>query len=144
MTAPVRNFIERLEGVKQTASDRWLAKCPSHDDRSPSLSVRDLGDTFLVKCWAGCGGVEVIEAVGLTAADFYERHGEHTPATDSRYRRKPYLTVRELADVLDLEFWVVLACAQNLIDGSLSDDDVSRLYEARGRVSRVLQVVRHG
>ena len=144
MTTCVNKLLERLDDVRQTTDDRWLAKCPAHDDRSPSLSVRDLGDTFLVKCWAGCGGVDVMEAVGLCAADFFERPPVATRNGSRNGRRKPYITVGELADVLDMESWVVLACAQKTMDGSLSNGDVVRLYEARGRISRVLETVRHG
>jgi hypothetical protein len=32
----------------------WMAKCPAHDDRNPSLSIRDDGAKVLVRCHAGC------------------------------------------------------------------------------------------
>src|ERR1035437_7925595 len=38
-----------------------LCRCPAHDDSSPSLSLADgEGGRLLVKCFAGCDGVEVI------------------------------------------------------------------------------------
>lgn len=39
-----------------------MAKCPAHDDRSPSLSIRD-GDRLLVRCHAGCEQADVIAAL---------------------------------------------------------------------------------
>jgi hypothetical protein len=41
----------------------WIARCPAHDDRSPSLSIRqgDIGP--LVKCHAGCDQRDVIAAL---------------------------------------------------------------------------------
>lgn len=48
----------------------FLARCPSHDDRSPSLSLRDQGSRVLVHCHAGCpqaAVLEVLEARGLWA-----------------------------------------------------------------------------
>ena len=39
MSAAAR-LLDRLTGVKQTAPGRWIAKCPAHEDRSPSLSIR--------------------------------------------------------------------------------------------------------
>ncbi|MBB2672760.1 UNVERIFIED_ORG: hypothetical protein GGE44_002315 [Rhizobium esperanzae] len=41
-----------------------MAKCPAHDDRSPSLSIRDgSDDKVLVKCHAGCDQADVIDAL---------------------------------------------------------------------------------
>jgi putative DNA primase/helicase len=42
----------------------WMACCPVHDDRTPSLSVRDANDSkVLVHCHAGCGQAEVVQAL---------------------------------------------------------------------------------
>ena len=43
------------------AGSGWSASCPAHDDRTPSLSLRDTGDgKVLVRCHAGCDQDEVI------------------------------------------------------------------------------------
>lgn len=56
-----------LSGRK--AGRGWSARCPAHDDRNPSLSIRDSANGgVLVKCFAGCSKNEVIaslEALGL-------------------------------------------------------------------------------
>jgi putative DNA primase/helicase len=58
-----------LRGRK--AGGGWSARCPVHDDRTPSLSLRDSGDgKVLVCCHAGCDQGEVIahlKASGLWA-----------------------------------------------------------------------------
>ena len=37
------------------AGGGWTARCPAHDDRTPSLSIRDADDNkVLVRCHAGC------------------------------------------------------------------------------------------
>jgi len=42
----------------------WVAKCPSHDDRRPSLSIAEgKGGRVLVRCFAGCPQAAVIEAL---------------------------------------------------------------------------------
>jgi putative DNA primase/helicase len=39
----------------------WMAHCPAHDDREPSLSIRDADDgKVLVRCHAGCNQENVI------------------------------------------------------------------------------------
>src|SRR5476651_1498349 len=42
----------------------WTARCPAHDDKTPSLSIRDADDgKLLVYCFAGCASEEVIGAL---------------------------------------------------------------------------------
>jgi putative DNA primase/helicase len=39
----------------------WMARCPTHADRTPSLAIRDAADgKVLVRCHAGCGQERVI------------------------------------------------------------------------------------
>ena len=66
----VDDLLSRLEKVRQTASGEWVACCPAHDDRSPSLSVKDSGDgRILVHCFAGCEVLAVLAMVGLKLSD---------------------------------------------------------------------------
>lgn len=47
--------------------DGWLARCPAHEDRTPSLAVSDGRDgRVLIRCWAGCATRDVLAALGLT------------------------------------------------------------------------------
>jgi putative DNA primase/helicase len=42
----------------------WTARCPAHDDRTPSLSIRDADNVkVLVRCHAGCAKERVIAAL---------------------------------------------------------------------------------
>lgn len=77
--APAARLLERLEAVKATGPGRWIAKCPSHEDRRPSLSVRELPDArVLAHCFAGCSSAEVLASIGLTLADLFpDRPAEH-------------------------------------------------------------------
>lgn len=55
------------------AGAAWMARCPAHDDHTPSLSVRDgKNGRVLVHCFAGCDQRDVITALselGLWDAD---------------------------------------------------------------------------
>lgn len=51
----------RLHGRKSGAD--WLAYCPAHMDKNPSLSLRDVDGKVLVHCHAGCDQRRVIEAL---------------------------------------------------------------------------------
>jgi 5S rRNA maturation endonuclease (ribonuclease M5) len=41
----------------------WMARCPAHDDRNPSLAIREKDGKVLVHCHAGCNQRDVIEAL---------------------------------------------------------------------------------
>jgi putative DNA primase/helicase len=57
MTA--ESIAKALGGRKAGVS--WIARCPAHDDREPSLSIRDADDgKVLVRCHAGCDQDRVI------------------------------------------------------------------------------------
>ena len=51
----------RLHGRKSGSG--WIAKCPAHDDRDPSLSLRDVQGKVLVHCHAGCDQNAVVAAL---------------------------------------------------------------------------------
>ena len=54
--------IVKALGARRSGSC-WMAKCPAHDDRNPSLSIRELDGKVLVHCHAGCPQRAVIDAL---------------------------------------------------------------------------------
>ena len=59
---------ERRRGAER----RW--NCPAHDDRDPSLDVRESDDgSVLLTCRAGCTSEAVVAAVGLKMSDLFPR-----------------------------------------------------------------------
>ncbi len=67
----VDSILPRLDGVRENGPGKWIAKCPAHEDRSPSLAIRADGDRILVHCFAGCSAIEVMGAIGLGLKDLY-------------------------------------------------------------------------
>jgi putative DNA primase/helicase len=62
-----------LDGRK--AGSAWMARCPAHEDREPSLSIRDAGGgKVLVRCHAGCDQQRVIAA--LKARGIWDQAGK--------------------------------------------------------------------
>lgn len=77
MTAtPLDRMVDALHAAgkrtRQAGPGRVMAQCPAHDDRNPSLSVRESSDrTLLVYCFAGCTTAEVVAALGLRMGDLF-------------------------------------------------------------------------
>ncbi len=58
----------RAELIAQALGGRrvggsWMARCPAHEDREPSLAIRDGDGVALVHCHAGCGQRDVLAAL---------------------------------------------------------------------------------
>ena len=41
----------------------WMAKCPAHGERTPSLSIREANGKVLIHCFGGCSQTAVIDAL---------------------------------------------------------------------------------
>lgn len=131
-------LLSRLDGVKKRGPGRWLAKCPAHDDRNPSLSVAETDDgKTLVHCFSACSPSDILAAVGLDMSDLFPER----PADERRRRYRPQFTVRDVLDVLDQEALIVLAVAQDLRRGvALPPGDFERLAMAANRIARLREV----
>ena len=68
----IETVLARLEKVKQKGPGQYVACCPAHDDSDPSLSIGQGDDgRILLKCWAGCGALDVISALGMEWDDLF-------------------------------------------------------------------------
>jgi hypothetical protein len=55
-----------LDKPRRTGAGTWIARCPSHQDRNPSMTIRECDDgRVLLHCFAGCSVHDVLGAVGL-------------------------------------------------------------------------------
>ena len=61
-----------LVNARCIGTGRWKACCPAHDDRSPSLSIREGdGGRVLVHCHAGCSLSSILAALKLGKCDLF-------------------------------------------------------------------------
>lgn len=132
-------LLDRLDRVRKRTADQWSARCPAHEDKGPSLSVRELPDgRVLVHCFAGCGVDEVLGAVGMTFDDLFpEKVIENAP----RGRRR-LITASQALEVLDFEALLVAIVASDIAKGKrITDETVRRVSLAAGRISAIRQEV---
>lgn len=131
-------LLSKLEGVRRTGADRWTARCPGHEDKRASLSIRALDDgRTLLHCFAGCGVEEVLAAVGLDFdALFPERALDHRVPRE----RRPY-SLRDLAAALSHELHVALIVLADAGAGRQVDTD--RATVARTRIMKFLGELVH-
>jgi len=90
----LERVLGRLSGVRKSLKG-WTARCPSHDDRTPSLSI-GLGKDgqVVLHCFAGCPFASIVQALGLQASDLFPVDAAASP------RQKE--TTRHILSLLDL------------------------------------------
>jgi hypothetical protein len=131
-----KNFLSRLDRVKPTGSGRWLACCPAHDDKGPSLSIRELEDErVLVHCFAGCDVQAVVAAVGMSLEDLFPpRELGHS----AKRERRPF-PAADILRAMAFEALVVMAAASAMVAGEpVAAADRERLMLAVGRIQSAL------
>jgi hypothetical protein len=128
--------LDRLQRVRATSTNTWLASCPTgahkHGDRSRGLSIRATDDRVLIHCHAGCGAVDIVESLGLRLADLYDRPVEHR--SEASHSRIP---ARDLLEIISEETSVVVILASDMFEKkTIKETDWQRLATAAARIAR--------
>lgn len=131
--------LDRLTGVKQAAQGRWMARCPAHEDKSPSLSIREMEDgRVLLHCFAGCANGDILAVLGLRFGDlFIGPIAHHLPPVRGGF------SARELLELNAHEATVVALLATDARRRQLNAAEMTRLTEAAERLLKAQALV-HG
>jgi hypothetical protein len=71
-------ILRRLDRVHKSGAG-WVARCPAHEDRTPSLSITVENGKALLYCHAGCTLESIVGAAGMTVADLFLDNGHAAP-----------------------------------------------------------------
>lgn len=132
--ADVHRLLARLDKVKANGPGRWLACCPAHDDRSPSLAIRETEDgTILVKCFTGCPTADVLAAVGMDMHELFPKRESNAYRAAKRPGER--WVPRDVLAAVAREALVVLLAAEAMKhERPLAPADRDRLAVAAGRL----------
>lgn len=137
---PVEMLLSRLQKVKGR-NGSWTACCPAHEDKGPSLAVREADDgRVLLHCFAGCPTINVLGAVGMDMSDLFppDEKRKNYPV-EGKPKMKPAFYASDLIRILSFEALVVNICAYDMSVGkSLKDEDRERLKVAQQRIEEVM------
>jgi hypothetical protein len=132
----IEALLDRLDGVRETGSNRFIARCPAHPDRTPSLAVSQVDDgRVLIHCFAGCEPETILGAVGLGFADVMpDSVRKSGPLKPVRQR----LSARDALAALDHESLVVAIIGSDFLKHrEIDEPTLSRLAAAVDRISNV-------
>ena len=137
---PAERFVQRLSKVKGR-NGTWTACCPAHEDKSPSLSVREADDgRVLVHCFGGCDVHTVLGAVGMDMTDLFPERDERLNHNQVTKPLKPAFYASDLLRIASFECLVVMIAAYDMRRGKkLSEEDMARLETAQQRIEEVIQ-----
>ena len=125
----VDTLISRLDKVRRTGRGTWIACCPAHADKSPSLTIRETDDgKVLLHCFTGCSALEIIDAVGLEMSDLFPPRQHH-----GKPERRPF-PAADVLRALAAEALVVASCGVSRLAGRFTDADRERLILAVQRI----------
>ncbi len=128
----IDTLLSRLTETKRTGNGRYLACCPAHSDKHPSLAIRELDDgRVLIHCFAGCSVEEVLHAVRLELDVLYPEKliGHCLQPERHRFRAK------EVLEAVRHEALIVSVAASTIAHGeTLVEDDRKRLMLASRRL----------
>ncbi len=130
----VSDILERFEGVRERGPGQWAARCPAHEDRLPSLSVRELDDgTVLLHCFAGCSALDVCRAIGVGFRDLFAKQRVRLADDGERHR----FSAAERLELLEHEIGVAFFIAHDFLrDKTIAQGSVQRLAQCLERIAR--------
>jgi hypothetical protein len=120
-------LLSHFEDVRKSGKE-YMCKCPAHEDKTASLTVTEKDtDHIYLHCFAGCETIDILQSVGLDWDALFP---------DSKKRsRKPQISVREAALLLQYHGWVVFHYANMIAMGE--DPDRDALAKAVFKISEV-------
>lgn len=129
-------LLSHLSKVKPNGRGQYIACCPAHDDRSPSLAIRHTDEgKILLKCFADCSAYEIVNAIGLSLTDLF-------PTSESNHStpiKNPF-PASSVLRCIQSETLIVVIAACNVANGVvLLKEDLGRLVIAASRIGNAYE-----
>jgi hypothetical protein len=80
------DVLAKLSKVRKKR-DGYTALCPSHNDKSPSFSIREAGDKILVKCFGGCSTEQICGSLGIEIKDLFTNADSKFNGNNKQYKK---------------------------------------------------------
>lgn len=128
----IENVLVKLNGVKRKLPGRYVALCPVHNEKTPSLAITDAGDgKVLLHCFGcGAGAIEIINALGIDASEIFPQRDRFDCSPSEQL--KPAFTSQQLLTAIYYEAIVVMTIVSDILNGKQADFE--RLATAYKRI----------
>jgi len=135
----IDTLLSRVHKLKETGDGKWLACCPAHDDKPPSLAIKLADDQILIHCFAGCDVSSIVNSLGLELSDLMPESKRHSRPDNKRPKFNKY----ELFDRIVEESAILIVAIRQMFKGTpLNDNDMARVVKAEGIIDDIIQEAR--
>lgn len=136
----LNTVLSRLDKVQRIGNDRYKAICPAHQDKTPSLAIKDDGGRLLLHCFGGCETSDVLGAIGLDFEDIMPDKAMGNFKKD----RKPFYAM-DILGIIKFEATLTYIYASDMAKGLvLTSNDKERLLLAASRINHAYEVAKNG
>ncbi len=139
-------FLRGLHKVRETGDSSWIACCPVHNDKHPSLSIKETLNAsgelcLLLHCFAcNASGVDVAEALGLKARDLFPEklNYDHT-----KKQKRQYFPAEDVLECIYHDALTIEIIARHVEpDKRMSEIAIQQLSEARHGIEQAVTYIR--
>jgi hypothetical protein len=130
-------IISRLQKVKRSGDNKYMACCPAHADRTASLTIREEADgRILINCFAGCDTYSILRAIGLDWEDVFPEKaiGHNVKKLDQ------VIYSTDALKIIKHECRIVMLCAFDMSKGKvLTNEENQRLIKAYQLINKAIE-----
>lgn len=131
----IDNILNNLNKVKSTGNGTWIACCPAHNDKSPSMTIRLCDDgKILLHCFSGCDIDSILGALGIKLEELFP----DAPFEPSKPIHRSF-PAHDVLKAVYFEVQLTALAAANIANGiPMSGKDRARLILAAQRLNEAL------
>jgi len=129
----ITHILSQLSKVMSRSNDRWMACCPAHEDKSPSLSITQSSDgKILLHCFAGCTIEEITDALGLSLNKLFPDNGFNNRDYHHQLKQSQYKEI-----LFNEQVVVAIAKSEIKKNHRLNEKDTARHLLALSRIKKL-------
>ena len=137
----VEELLSLLKGVRPSGNGRWVARCPHHNDKHPSLAITK-GDRvpIVLHCFAGCDPDQIVAAIGLELSDLMPDRDPDFNDSERARLAVPF-TAEQALRCLSAEADFLFVIAADVLNGKPIDSlTKDRVVEAASRIGQARRI----
>lgn len=135
----IDNVLNKLNKVKKTGAYKWIACCPVHQDKTPSLAIRLLEDQrILIHCFGcQCGIEEFCYSIGISIDELFPEK-----LTKNYQRERQPFNSYDALIALRFEATILSLAAERISKGlPLTEIDAKRIELSRKCIDEAIDYV---
>jgi len=110
----IESFLNKLQKVRKQGHGKWVALCPCHSEKTPSLAISDDNGIVLIHCFGcGAGAVDVAQNLGVDLAELFPDSG----GIKYEKQARKYFNTDHVFQALKTESTVLYLISKNMLEG---------------------------